>query len=207
YAEFLGQRYPASFDDKGRKYLGYIVDGAERMHQLTSDLLRYSRVGRGGLQREEVDTNALVDRVIAMFAAGIHAQPGARITRADLPPVYGVETLLVQLFQNLIGNALKFRREEPPRIRVDVDDGGTEWRFAVHDNGIGIDARHAERVFQLFQRLHERTKYPGTGIGLAITKRIVERHGGRIWVQSTPGVGSCFFFTLAKHKASEVQER
>lgn len=206
YTEFLGQHYSGSFDDKGRKYLGYIVEGAERMHQLIGDLLLYSRAGRGALKYVEVDANALVDGVIAMYRATLRECPGASITRETLPVVCAADTLLTQLFQNLIGNALKFRSEAPPQVHIRCSATEREWCFAIQDNGIGVDGRYASRIFELFQRLHERGKYPGTGIGLAIAKRIAERHGGRIWMESAIGHGSTFFFTLPKRTPNERTE-
>jgi len=199
YTELLSQRYPDRFDAKGRKYMGYIIEGAELIHQLVNDLLLYSRVGKAEIDQVKLDPNVIVGRAISMFASPFE-QRDVHITCDRLPIVCGTSSLLAQLFQNLIGNALKFHGKNPPRVHIGCADDHTEWRFFVRDNGIGIDPKYVERIFLLFQRLHERGKYPGTGIGLAIAKRIVEHHGGRIWVESAEGTGSTFFFTLPKHE-------
>ena len=173
------------------------------MQQLIADLLAYSRVGSRGQPLRPVDTAAVVDRVLGVLAHAI-AETGATIERDGLPVVMGDDVQLGQLFQNLVGNALKFRRDEPPRIRLQATRDGTSWLFEVADNGIGLDMKYADRVFEMFQRLHARDSYPGSGIGLAIAKRIVERHGGAIALSSTPGVGTTVRFTLAQAEPAEV---
>ena len=195
YVELLSQRYTGQLDERADKFIHYASDGARRMQQLVSDLLAYSRVGSQGRPPVRVETNAVVDRVVHTLQRRLEECGGA-IERDELPRVLGDEVQLTQLFQNLVGNALKFRGDEPPRVRVHAEVEGRQVRFAVSDNGIGMEMRFAERIFQMFQRLHERSAFEGSGIGLAISKRIVERHGGSIWVESEPGAGTTFFFTL-----------
>ncbi len=198
FTELLAHKYQDRLDEKAGTYIGYIVDGAHRMQVLINDLLALSRVATKGKSFSRVDCNAVLGRVEQdlEFAVG---ESGARITKGALPLVMADDVQLGQVFQNLIGNAIKYRnRERPPDIRVAARENGNEWLFSVSDNGIGIEPRHFSRVFQLFQRLHTREEYSGTGIGLALCQKIVERHGGRIWVESTPEQGSTFFFTLPK---------
>jgi light-regulated signal transduction histidine kinase (bacteriophytochrome) len=166
------------------------------MQVLIMDLLKYSRVGTRGKPFEPTDCDAVLNDALANLRQAIQ-ESGAAITHDPLPTVAGDAVQLGQLFQNLIANAIKFRSEAAPSIHVTAREEDGETVFSVRDNGIGIDVRHAERVFQIFQRLHERGRYPGTGIGLAVCKKIVARHGGRIWVESSPGEGSTFHFTLA----------
>jgi PAS domain S-box-containing protein len=195
YTELLGQRYKGQLDDKADKYIHYAVDGAKRMQRLVADLLAYSRVGSQGKPMVPVDCNAVLSYVLTVLAEPIQ-QADAVIDVGSLPIVQGDEGQIGQLLQNLIGNALKFRGPEPLRIAIEARLHRGRWLFSVTDNGIGVDMQHAERIFEMFQRLHERGKYEGSGVGLAIAKRIVERHGGRIWLESTPGEGTTFFFTM-----------
>jgi len=197
YCQLLQRRYKDKLDAEADEFIGFAVEGASRMQRLISDLLSYSRVGRRGDAFQPLDANELVRLALANLQRAVE-ESGAQIEIGALPRVTGDRTLLLQLFQNLIGIAIKFRREEPPavRIRADADADGNFWHFTVADNGIGIEAEYRERVFLIFQRLHERDKYPGTGIGLAIARKVVEYHGGRIWVESMPGSGSRFHFTL-----------
>lgn len=197
YTQLLEQHYGGRLDDKARKYIHYSVDGAVRMQSLINDLLTFSRAGRRGKPLEPTDTHAVLGEAIRNLAVAI-AETHAVITADELPTVRADAAQLVLLFQNLLGNAIKFRREAIPRAHVSARDHGGEWLFAVQDNGIGIEAQYAERVFIIFQRLHTREEYPGTGIGLAICKRIVERHGGKIWFESQPGSGTTFCFTVPK---------
>jgi PAS domain S-box-containing protein len=191
-AEDLGDR----LDKTAARHLHYARDGAVRMQQLVNDLLRFSRVSRGADgDRERVDCDRLVEAVTADLQEAI-ARAGATVTHGRLPTVIGVRTELRQLFANLIGNAVKFHGSQPVRVHVSAEHSDATWRFAVTDNGIGIDPAQAERIFEVFKRLHARGRYPGTGIGLAICKKVVEHHGGRIWVESTPGAGATFRFTL-----------
>jgi signal transduction histidine kinase len=197
YLQLVEKRYADRLDADGHEFIGYAVDGAKRMQALINDLLAYSRTGVRGGPLQPVDSGAVLDTAVANLGMAI-GENEVRIQRGALPTVLGDPTPLVQLFQNLIGNAVKFRSERPPVISVDCEPDGAWWRFSVTDNGIGIDAEYRERVFVLFQRLHGRTEYPGTGIGLAICKRIVERHGGRIWIEDAPGGGTRFVFTLRR---------
>jgi PAS domain S-box-containing protein len=197
YTQLLAERYEGRLDEKAQKYITYAVDGAVRMQRLINDLLTYSRVGTRGRPFENADLHALMGDAIRNLGVAIE-ESRAMITTGDLPTVRVDSAQLVQLFQNLLSNAIKFRGENLPRVHVSSRDGGSEWVFAVSDNGIGIERKYADRIFILFQRLHTRSEYPGTGIGLAVCKRIVERHGGRIWFESEPGKGSTFFFSLPK---------
>ena len=197
YTQLLVKRFEGPLDGKTQKYVHYVVDGAIRMQTLINDLLAYSRVGTRGQPLEPTDAHAALGEAIRNLAALIE-ENRAIITNADLPTVRADALQLGMVFQNLIANAIKFRREDIPRIHVSAQDRSREWVFAVKDNGIGIEPQHAERVFVLFQRLHTQAEYPGTGIGLAVCKRIVEHHGGKIWFESEPGNGSTFFFTVPK---------
>jgi signal transduction histidine kinase/tRNA A-37 threonylcarbamoyl transferase component Bud32 len=195
YTQLLQRRFQGQLGADGDDFIAFAVDGARRMQGLINDLLLYSRVGTQGKPLRPTCCEMVFDKAVANLQVAV-AESGAVVTRESLPRVRGDETQLVQLFQNLIGNAIKFRRSAAPRVVVSARFQVSEWLFCVRDNGIGIDPRHAERVFAIFQRLHPHTEYPGNGIGLAVCKRVVERHGGRIWVESEPGVGSDFYFTL-----------
>ena len=197
YTQLLARRYEGQLDEKTQKYVHYAVDGAGRMQSLINDLLAYSRVGRRGKPLEPADSHAILGEAVRNLAARIE-ETHAVITNGDLPTVRTDASQLVLVFQNLISNAIKFRREGIPVIHVSALDKGGEWLFAVRDNGIGIEVRHADRIFVIFQRLHTREEYPGTGIGLSVCKRVVERHGGKIWFESEPGNGTTFFFTIPK---------
>ena len=197
YTQLLAQRYEGQLDAKAKKFIRYAVDGAIRMQTLINELLTYSRVGTQGKPLEPTDSHSALGEAIRNLAAMIE-ENRAIITNDDLPTVRADAAQLVLVFQNLLANAIKFRREDLPRVHVSAQDQGREWVFAVRDNGIGIEPQHAERVFVIFQRLHTRQEYPGTGIGLAVCKRIVERHGGKIWFESEPGNGSTFFFAVPK---------
>jgi signal transduction histidine kinase len=195
YAQLIARRYSGNLDAKGDKYLGYIMDGATRMQQLINDLLSFSRVGTHSKPLKPMDCEVVLNQVLDNLKVAI-AESEAIVTHDPLPTVMGDETQLIQLFQNLIGNAIKFRRQEGPQVHVLAVEGDNEWAFEVRDNGIGIEPEYFERIFTIFQRLHARSEYPGTGIGLAVCKKIVERHGGRIWVKSEPGIGTTFHFTI-----------
>jgi PAS domain S-box-containing protein len=195
FTQLLAKRYRGRLDADADDFIDFIVEGASRMQTLIDDLLAYSRVGTHGKSFARVDCEEILSRALANLRAAV-AESGAVVTHDPLPAVGGDGSQLVQLFQNLLSNAVKFRKNDVPRIHVSVKMDGSEWTFGVEDNGIGIDPRHADRVFTVFQRLHTRREYPGTGIGLAVCKRIVERHGGRIWVESLPGEGSTFRFTI-----------
>ena len=194
FVELLAEHYKGRLDEKADKYIGYAIDGAARMRTLIDDLLRYSRVTSKERILEVIESRAALDEARANLGRAI-VEKGAVVTDDALPTVLADSIQLVQLFQNLVGNALKFC-EGSPRVHVAAERSGEEWVFSVRDNGIGIAPEHRERIFQIFQRLHGRTEYPGTGVGLAICQKVVDRHGGRIWVESRPGEGSAFFFTL-----------
>jgi len=196
YMQLIEKRYKAKLEPEAVEFLAFAVDGATRMSRLITDLLDYSRVNTRGRPLEPVDMQEVMERALRNLEAAI-AESGAVITHDPLPTVPGDASQLTQLLQNLIGNAIKFRAtDRPPRICIGAEKKDDDWVFSVKDNGIGIEAQYAEKIFMIFQRLHSRAEYPGTGIGLAICKRIVERHGGRIWVQSEPGKGATFFFTI-----------
>ena len=196
YLELLRQRHAAHLDQSALDFIGFALDGAKRMHQLIQDLLAYSRVGTHGRDLVSVATADVLQDALANLRVAVE-ESGAEI-RIDspLPIVQGDAVQLTQLFQNLLGNALKFRGETSPRVELSVQRTGPDWEFVVRDNGIGIASQDFQRIFVVFQRLHGREKYPGTGIGLSVCKKIVERHGGRIWVQSKLGQGTAFHFTL-----------
>jgi PAS domain S-box-containing protein len=195
YTELLAKRYQGQLDERADKYIHYASDGAKRMQRLVTDLLAYSRVGSQGKPLSPVDSGQVLSAVVQSLHRLIR-ETDARIAHGALPAVMADEVQLHQLLQNLLSNAIKFRSDQPPRIAIEAIAQGPRWLFSVADNGIGMDMQYAERIFQMFQRLHELGKYDGSGIGLAIAKRIVERHGGTIWVESQPGVGTSFFFTL-----------
>jgi len=207
YTQLLAERYQGTLDANADKYIHYAVDGALRMQILVQDLLAFSRVGRQGADRELTDCNAVIEAASRNLQAAIQ-ESGARIEHSPLPKVVADGSQLAQLFQNLIANAIKFRRTEPPRIDVSAKREHTEWIFSVTDNGIGIAPEHADLIFVIFKRLHTHEEYPGSGIGLAICKKIVEQHGGRIWVESRQGGGSIFKFTLpAREMRGESRSR
>jgi PAS domain S-box-containing protein len=203
YTQLLLRRFGERFDGDSKEFMGYIVDGAARMKQLIEDLLAYSRVGTKGKEFREVAVEDSLRRAVSNLRAAIE-EAGAAVTWDALPTVLADDTQLTQLFQNLIGNALKFRSASVPRIHVFVANNEPAWHFMVRDNGIGIEPQYFERIFMVFQRLHNKADYPGTGIGLAICKKVVERHGGRIWVESRPGDGSAFHFTLPKLQGEQA---
>ncbi len=195
YTQLLAQRYQGNLDAKADKYINYIVDGSTRMQQLINDLLAYSRLGTRAQKFEIADCYAAVDQSLCNLRIAI-AEKKAVITCDSMPTVMADELQLVQLFQNLIGNAIKFCCQDVPTIHISAIIQNNEWLFSVRDNGIGIDSEYADRIFIIFGRLHSRREYLGTGIGLAICKRIVERHSGRIWVESQSGQGATFYFTI-----------
>jgi PAS domain S-box-containing protein len=191
----LKRRYEGRLDERADDLIAHTVDGARRMQQLIDDLLAYSRVGTRAKAKEDADSGHALERALANLEAAI-TDSAAVVTYSTLPVVRADAAQLTQLFQNLVGNAIKFRGDRPPTVHVDATLDGGAWTFAVKDNGIGVGPEYFERIFVIFQRLHTRSEYPGTGIGLAICKRIVERHGGRIWVESEPGMGTTFYFTI-----------
>ena len=203
YTELLAQRYRGKLDEKADKYIHYASDGARRMQRLVADLLAYSRVGSQGKPLVPVDAGAALGGVLESLQTLIR-NAGAQVEYDVLPVVLADEVQLRQLFQNLISNAIKFRSESVPRVVVKASGASGRWLFTVSDNGIGLDMQHATRIFQMFQRLHELGRYEGSGIGLAIAKRIVERHGGTISVDSQPGRGTTFSFSLKRVSKGEL---
>ena len=200
YTQLLMRRYGDKLDGDAKDFTAFIVDGATRMKQLIEDLLAYSRVGTRDKNFKPVDAESSLKRALTNLRAAIQ-DSGATVTQDKLPTIHCDEVQLAQLFQNLIGNALKFRKPDvAPAVHVGAAEQGAEWEFMVRDNGIGIEPQYFERIFMVFQRLHDKGEYPGTGIGLAIVKKVVERHGGRIWVQSQPGAGTTFHFTMPKER-------
>ncbi len=197
YTQLLSRRYKGKLDASADEFIAFAVDGANRMQKLINDLLALSRVGTQARPSEPVDTGGILRRVLSDMRPTIEAIEAKVVAPEGMPTVLADGTQIGQLFQNLIGNALKFRRDEPPRVEITVQpEGENFWRFSFHDNGIGIEPQYFERIFVIFQRLHGKESYPGTGIGLAICKKIVERHGGQLWVESLPGQGANFLFTL-----------
>ncbi|HYO74754.1 MAG TPA: PAS domain-containing protein [Archangium sp.] len=195
YTQLLARRYKGKLDTDADEFISYAVDGVNRMQRLIQDLLAYSRVGTRGHEFKLLDSAQVLNKALANLKT-LMEETGATLIQGKLPQVMADETQLTQLFQNLVGNALKFRGKTPPRVLVEAELQGNEWRFTVEDNGIGIEPQYYERIFVIFQRLHGKEEYPGTGIGLAICKKIVERHGGRIGLDSQPGQGTTFWFTL-----------
>jgi light-regulated signal transduction histidine kinase (bacteriophytochrome) len=193
--QLLRERYRSQLDSRGMQYIDLAVESASRMQALISALLTFSRVDRLYAPGKMIDTSAVLGHALANLQVAIQ-ESSATVKQAPLPPVVADAVQLTQVFQNLIGNAIKFRGELPPQIEVGVTQLADAWRFHVRDNGIGIESQYFERIFLIFQRLHVRHEYPGMGIGLALCKKIIERHGGKIWVESELGVGTTIFFTL-----------
>ena len=203
FCQALERRYHGQLDERADQYIDFAVDGAKRMQILINDLLAFSRVGRSGREQEPVDLNEIAVRAQASLAGAIE-ESGATIIVERLPVVVGERPLLASLFQNLIGNAIKFRGEEPPVVRIAARREAERWHFSCADNGLGIASEYADRIFVIFQRLHTKDAYPGTGIGLAMCRKIVEYHGGRMWLDTDHAPGARFDFTLpiAKEDAS-----
>ena len=195
YTQLLARRYAGRLDAEADEFIAFAVDGATRMQQLINDLLAFSRLGTRGQPFAEVDCNAVFADVVANLQAAIE-ENGAEVAAEPLPTVTGDRQQLVQLLQNLVSNAVKFHGPEAPRVHVSANRKGREWVFAVQDNGIGIGPQYFDRIFVIFQRLHTKEEFPGTGIGLALCQKIVLRHGGRLWVESQPGQGATFHFTI-----------
>jgi light-regulated signal transduction histidine kinase (bacteriophytochrome) len=201
YTQLLMRRYGDRFDEEAREFMDFVVDGAARMKQLIEDILAYSRVGTRTRELRPVSADTALAKALVNLRGSIEGC-GAAVTHDKLPEVAADEAQLVQLFQNLIGNALKFKGEAPPHIHVGAAALPDAWEIAVRDNGIGIEPQYFERIFMVFQRLHSKGEYPGTGIGLAICKKVVDRHGGNIRVESRPGEGSTFYFTLPRRESN-----
>jgi signal transduction histidine kinase len=199
YLQLLKRRYKGKLDSDADEFIDYAVDGANRMKTIINDLLAYSRVESQGGIFTLLNCDDIISNVLDNLKVSIQ-ENNAIITYDDLPEIIGDNTQIHQLFQNLISNAIKFRKKEDPKIFIGVEEKENSWKFSVQDNGIGIDSQYFDRIFIIFQRLHAKEEYEGTGIGLAISKRIVERHGGRIWIESKPGEGSSIYFTIPKEK-------
>jgi light-regulated signal transduction histidine kinase (bacteriophytochrome) len=199
YVNLLARRYKSKLDANADEFVEYIVDGVKRMEALIKDLLEYSQVGIKEKHFEPIESSLAVGLAVGNLQATIE-EYGAIVTYDELPTVTADFSQMSRLFQNLIGNAIKYRGNESPKVHISAGRNGKEWIFSVKDNGIGIDPKNLERIFIIFQRLHGREEYPGTGIGLTTCKKIVERHGGRIWAESEPGKGSIFYFTIPKEK-------
>jgi light-regulated signal transduction histidine kinase (bacteriophytochrome) len=195
YVQLLSRRYRDRLDADAVDFIDFAVGGVRRMQQLIEDLLAFSRVGTRGAPLVPTDMQAVFEGTVASLHAALE-ESNATVTADSLPMVVADAGQLAQLLTNLIGNALKFRGAVPPRAHVGAARSGRMWAISVQDNGIGIAPEYFERIFVIFQRLHSREEYAGTGVGLAICKKIVERHGGRIWVESAPGQGARFSFTL-----------
>jgi light-regulated signal transduction histidine kinase (bacteriophytochrome) len=205
YTTLLSRRYKGRLGSDADEFIAFAVDGASRMQRLIRDLLAYSRVGSSGKEPSETSSEDALERTLTILR-GLIEDSGALVTHDPLPDVLADELQLVQLFQNLIGNAIKYQRAGAPEVHISaVRDGGAHWVFSVKDNGMGIDSQYFERIFGMFQRLHKREAFAGTGIGLAICKKIVERHGGSIWVESQPDQGSTFRFTLAATEGKQTR--
>ncbi len=203
FVQLLETHYKENLDAHAERWILLTVRGVERMHTLINDLLSYSRVDARARPFLPVDFAAAFEETLSLLETSIR-DSAAEVTCGQLPTVIGDRAQMVQLLQNLIGNAIKYHGSEPPRVRVDAVRDGDEWLFSVRDNGIGIESKHHEKIFEIFQRLHTERAYPGTGIGLAVCRRVVHRHGGRLWVESQPGAGSVFYFTLPREQKTAV---
>jgi PAS domain S-box-containing protein len=197
FLDLLAERDAEMLSEVGKEYLDHAISGAANLQRMMDAILRYSRVDSRGQHFEQVELDRVRDRILKQLEEEI-ADAGAELSSEELPTVEADEAQMEQLFQNLLSNALKFRGDLAPQLHISVDERPEEWVLAFHDNGIGIDPRSANRIFQMFQRLHTQEEFPGTGIGLAVCKRIVGRHGGRIWVESQPGNGATFFVAVPR---------
>jgi len=200
YTQLLAKRYKGRLDSDADEFIAYAVDGAHRMQLLIGDLLAYCRVGTTGKELRETSSEAALEQALLNLEGAIQ-ESGVVVTHDPLPTVIADGAQLVQLFQNVVGNAIKYRSAELPRVHVSAKkNGGNEWIFSMRDNGLGIDPKYFEKIFVMFQRLHGREEFSGTGIGLTVCKKIAERHGGRMWVESEPGKGSTFYFALPEKR-------
>lgn len=197
YTQLLAQRYKTQLDEDARDFLKFAMDGANRMQKLINDLLTYSRLGTRGKPLKPIDCHTVLGQTLANLRKVIQDNH-ALVTNDDLPTVMADEAQLVQLFQNFISNAIRFHSKKQPRIHISAEEKDEEWIFSIQDNGIGIESEFKDRIFVIFQKLHSKEKYPGTGMGLAICRKIAERHGGRIWFDSVPDKGSIFYFAIPK---------
>ena len=204
FLQLFKKKYEDQIDETAEQYISFAVDGAERMKKLITDLLEYSRIGSNKQSFEIIDCQSLLNEVTAVFANSI-IESNAVVHIGQLPKITANKTQMFQLFQNLLGNALKYAGKSPPEIDINCLEEDKQFVFSVQDNGIGIKPVFFDKIFVLFQRLHHKSEYSGTGIGLTICKKIVEKHGGKIWVTSTPGEGSCFYFSIAKEKYLTIE--
>jgi signal transduction histidine kinase len=204
YASLLGRKYKGKLDDQANEFIGYILDGANKMSDLIQDLLVYSRVGREHMGFAAVDLNAACQEVKKNLEIAIQ-ESQAQITCEPLPSIFGDRTQIIQLFQNLISNAIKFRSEKAPVINISVKSVGSDYVFAVKDNGIGINPEYFNKIFEIFNRLHAQSEYAGTGIGLAICKKVVEAHEGKIWLESEVGQGTTFYFRIPRKRQAPAE--
>jgi chemotaxis family two-component system sensor kinase Cph1 len=196
YLQLIEKRYPDKLDEDGREFIAFAVDGATRMKDLIDALLMYSRIESKPRNFTQVDTQAIVDEVCKLLEASINEAEATLTVDHPLPQIKADEQLMLQLFQNLISNAIKYRSDRRPEIHIGASRENGHWVFCVRDNGIGIEPQYMDRIFVIFQRLHDRSTYPGTGIGLAVAKRTVELHGGKIWAESEVGKGTTFYFSI-----------
>lgn len=199
FLQLLKRKYETELDEEANEFIDYAVEGAKRMDMVIEDLLDYSRIGRYNIKFECINTNDIIEQVKSNLRSSIE-KSGAVITHGDLPNIYANSSQMVQLFQNLISNSIKYRGDEYPKIEITAELFDDTYTFSVKDNGIGIDEKYLDKIFTIFQRLHTRSEYDGTGIGLAISKKILHRHGGKIWAESELGKGTTFFFTLPREK-------
>jgi len=206
FTQLLAQKYAGKLDEDADHIIGFAVDGATRMEELINDLLEYSRVGKTDRAFEITDCERVVDRVLNNLQLAIQ-ETQVEINRVPLPTIMGDQRQLIQLWQNLIENAIVYRNQMTAKIEIAVEEQAEQWLFSVKDNGIGIDPQYHQRIFQIFQRLHTKQEYQGTGIGLAICHKIVERHGGKIWLESAVGAGATFYFTIPKAKDHQLQHK
>jgi light-regulated signal transduction histidine kinase (bacteriophytochrome) len=195
YSQLLEKRYKDSLDSDADDFIEYIVDNAKRMKYLIDDLLEYSRVTSQTREFENIDLEKVLENILSNLSILI-VENNVEVNHDPLPTIFADKNQMMQVLENLITNAVKFRGEKPPKIDISAKKGNKEWIFSVKDNGIGISPKHQEQIFEVFKRLHTREEYPGTGIGLSIAQKIIERHGGRIWLESEPGKGSTFYFTI-----------
>ncbi|MDH3582994.1 MAG: response regulator [Phycisphaerae bacterium] len=197
YCQILHDRYRGQLDDQADQYIDFVVDGVSRMQVLIRDLLSYARLDTHGRPFESVDCNAVVDDTLQQLKSSVEDSQ-ADVQRAELPVLMGDRSQLTQVFQNLISNAIKFRGNGPPKVAIGVEEGDGNWVFYVRDDGIGFDPSQHDQLYGMFKRLHTRDEYPGTGVGLALCRKVIQRHGGRIWAESEPGQGSTFYFTIPR---------
>jgi light-regulated signal transduction histidine kinase (bacteriophytochrome) len=195
FTQLLERRYKGQLDNEADDYIEFIVEGAHRMKYLIDDLLAFSRLNTQAKELESVELENVIDDVLSNLSVTIKENK-ACITYDPLPTVNADKTQMMQVFQNLIANAIKFQGSNPPKIHISAHKDEKEWKFAVTDNGIGIDPEYQKQIFEVFKRLHTREEYPGSGIGLSVSQKIIRRHGGNIWVESELGKGSTFYFTI-----------